>query len=639
MRIIMLDRMDSLWGDLTDLTSAESFGEVNGEHSLTFETRTHLTREMRALWQDGTERWHEWVIDDAEETHDGYEYDATWSMQHDLSGIPGGELWASATEGALDPISANAALTIALSPQSRWEVGDVTVQTLSAASLYDGQVWDYLGLLVDAFGGEMEPRIVVDGTGVTHRYVDWKPRIGTEDVTRRFDYGEDCTSIHRTEPSGPCWCGIVPRGGNTGTDEDGVGYTSRIGIEEAPECEGHDAGSPYLFDLEAKENFKRPDGHGGYEYPCLTVNYSLKTEGDEEELLAYALEDLHGYTRPVPTYEAEVMQFVAAGMDAHGVCLGDTVHIVDRDFGSVPLRVEARVTAIRTNLLDPSDVTLTIGNIERLEDGITSLVTRSTTEIANRVDVIEGGGTIVYLKDLLDQMNAELNVTGGYYYFVPGHGIYTYDRAVSDPSEGTEADQVTQIVGGGMRFANSRNQAGDWQWKTVIESGHIAAELVTAARIVSGYIGRPDGAVYIDLDNGVINFGAGATFGGTPVSTIMTDSANAVTTANGAAQKVDDTPIVTLSSTNGTVFKRNLGVTTTIIATIFTPGGLISDATELRRRYGSGAYLQWGWRDVVTDSDHWLVITDPRISQGGFALTVSPEDIDTQAVITCRLNA
>ena len=105
-----------------------------------------------------------------------------------------------------------------------------------------------------------------------------------------------------------------------------------------------------------------------------------------------------------------------------------------------------------------------------------------------------------------------------------------------------------------------------------------------------------------------------------------------------AVQAANDVPIVTLSSTNGTVFKRNLGVTTTIVATIFTPGGRIDNAAELRRRFGSGAYLEWGWRDVVTDAEHVLVNTDPRIGNGGFTLTVDPDDIDTQAVITCSLN-
>lgn len=105
-----------------------------------------------------------------------------------------------------------------------------------------------------------------------------------------------------------------------------------------------------------------------------------------------------------------------------------------------------------------------------------------------------------------------------------------------------------------------------------------------------------------------------------------------------ALQTAEDIPIVTLSSTNGTVFKRNVGVSTTIVATIFTPGGRIDNATDLAERFGVGAYLEWGWRDVVTDADHVLVSTDPRIGNDGFTLTINPEDVDSQAVITCSLN-
>ncbi len=124
----------------------------------------------------------------------------------------------------------------------------------------------------------------------------------------------------------------------------------------------------------------------------------------------------------------------------------------------------------------------------------------------------------------------------------------------------------------------------------------------------------------------------------TTVQTASTNASNALTAANNAVQTANDVPIVTLSSTNGTVFKRNLGIDTTIIATVFTPGGRIDNITELRRRFGNGAYLEWGWRDVVTDADHVLLSSDERITQGGFALVVSPDDIDTQAVITCSLN-
>ena len=152
------------------------------------------------------------------------------------------------------------------------------------------------------------------------------------------------------------------------------------------------------------------------------------------------------------------------------------------------------------------------------------------------------------------------------------------------------------------------------------------------------YIGDPNSTSYILFtpasggNPAHISIGGSVTIGSfKTLSELLADTQAAVQTAN-------DVPIVTLSSTNGTVFKRNLGVDTTIVATIYTPGGRIDNATELHNRFGNGAYLEWGWRDVVTEAEHVIISTDPRIGNGGFTFTVSPEDIDVQAVITCSLN-
>lgn len=152
------------------------------------------------------------------------------------------------------------------------------------------------------------------------------------------------------------------------------------------------------------------------------------------------------------------------------------------------------------------------------------------------------------------------------------------------------------------------------------------------------YIGDPNSTSYILFTPASgstpahISIGGGVSIGSDKtLSEVMEESGLALKTAN-------DVPIVTLSSTNGTVFKRNLGIDTTIVATIYTPGGRIDNATEMHSRFGNGAYLEWGWRDVVTEAEHVIISTDPRIGNGGFTFTVSPEDIDVQAVITCSLN-
>ena len=179
------------------------------------------------------------------------------------------------------------------------------------------------------------------------------------------------------------------------------------------------------------------------------------------------------------------------------------------------------------------------------------------------------------------------------------------------------------------------------------DSGHVVTTLSESITFDSErrqYIGNEDAYILFTPASG--DKQASITIGGANVqlgssktlSQWEADMQQAVDDAAAAVQTAQDVPIVTISSTNGTVFKRSTGVATTLVATIFTPGGRIDNATELRRRFGNGAYLQWSWRDIVTDAEHVLLSSDSRIGNGGFTLTVSPEDIDAQAVIACSLN-
>lgn len=192
--------------------------------------------------------------------------------------------------------------------------------------------------------------------------------------------------------------------------------------------------------------------------------------------------------------------------------------------------------------------------------------------------------------------------SSGYKLLVASDGMRLYD----------DSGQLVAEYGESIDFSSSRPQ-------------HIGGENAYISYYDSDDDGVPD-AIYIG--------GSRITFG----SKTLSQFEQAINDATAARRYAEDVPIVTLSSTNGTTFKRNAGVSTTIIATIFTPGGRIDDATELHRRFGAGAYLEWGWRDVVTDSDHILISTDQRIILDGFGLVVSPSDIDSQAVITCSLN-
>ena len=190
---------------------------------------------------------------------------------------------------------------------------------------------------------------------------------------------------------------------------------------------------------------------------------------------------------------------------------------------------------------------------------------------------------------------------------------------------------------------------GDVLGPHTVSAEKLVAHSITAEELTIQNIVGTGG--WINLASGTFSYGNQATgdgiswdgtnldikgsvrIGGTrkSLNDVATDSANAVKTAN-------DLPVVKLSATNGTVFKRNTSTTTTLVATIYTPAGNIENATTLHNRFGNGAYLEWSWRDVITDADHIIVSTDQRIGNGGFTFTVSPDDIESQAVITCTLN-
>lgn len=193
-------------------------------------------------------------------------------------------------------------------------------------------------------------------------------------------------------------------------------------------------------------------------------------------------------------------------------------------------------------------------------------------------------------------------VAAGYKLLLSSDGSYLYDAS----------GHLVTTYGESIIFDSSRPQS-------------IGGENAHITYYDSDDDGVPD-SIYIG--------GSSVSIGGKTLS----EFTQAIDDASEAKQIAEDIPIVTLSSTNGTVFKRTMGVSTTVVATIFTPGGRIQTASQLTSRFGAGAYLEWGWRDVVTDADHVLPTNDPRIGMGGFSLTVSPEDIDTQAVITCSLN-
>jgi len=97
-----------------------------------------------------------------------------------------------------------------------------------------------------------------------------------------------------------------------------------------------------------------------------------------------------------------------------------------------------------------------------------------------------------------------------------------------------------------------------------------------------------------------------------------------------------DANVLRIDSSRGTVFKNNQ-VSTVLSVTVYTAGLRITDISALRAKYGAGAYLQWYWQRLDDDDYGIIVASDPKLSDDGFRLTLTPEDVDTKVTFRCEL--
>ena len=490
-RVIRVGRDDSLLEEISanDVFALVRTEQINGEHSLEITTSVVLPKETRLLTQGGDGKWREWVVmgEDAEHASGRSPigtYYAVWSLQHDMAVTTVDKM-----PGTQTPVRAALALDDAISGTERWARGTVTQTTTGGASMWYKSGWEALSIVVDVWGGELDATIEVDAKSITGRKVDLYSKMGDQTARRRFDWGHDLTGIRRKVEEAPVAVRIIPRG--KGEETKSGGYGRKIDIKSV------NSGVEWLQNNQTAPLYRLSDGSGGWEYPTVVVeNGDIETPADLKKWAQGVLED---YTTPRVTYDGDVLQLARAGLDPQGVALGDAIQCVDRGFSEEGLRITGRVTAMRVNELDDNDVRLTVGY---LTQGIAGRL-NSITKIGQAVADMNGGTltTADYLNSLLARLNGDINASGGYTYITEGQGIRTYDKAVTDPLVGAEADKVTEIKGGTIRIADSRNAQGEWEWRTVFVSGHIAADMVTAAQLTTGYIRSADGKSYWDLDS------------------------------------------------------------------------------------------------------------------------------------------
>lgn len=104
--------------------------------------------------------------------------------------------------------------------------------------------------------------------------------------------------------------------------------------------------------------------------------------------------------------------------------------------------------------------------------------------------------------------------------------------------------------------------------------------------------------------------------------------------ANG--QDGEDAVVLRLDSTRGLVFKNNW-YDTQLRVTVIKGGESITDLQALQAQFGVGAYLQWYFRKQADQEWSTMSVSDSRITEGGFCLTVTPDDVDEQITFQCDL--
>ena len=384
LRVLIYEHDDTPVCDLpiNDVFELKRVEELNAEHALSITTTKVLKKGQRLLTKDAKGKWREWVVMGIDDEHtQGKQpigtYYCPWSLQHDLMGTmcykqPG-------TGGSL--VSAAAALQDALSETARWSAGTVNVTTTAKASMWRMTAWEALAVLTETWGGEIDAEITVSGTGVVRRQVALKNAIGQEVATRRFDWAFDLTEIRRKVADDPNACRIVPIGAAQQTED---GYGRKITIESV------NGGKDYLENAAVKNYYRLPNGSGGWEYPTkLVENPEID---DPAALKAWGQSILEENTTPRVTYEANVLQLAAAGMDTKGLDLGDAVQVVDRGFYEEGLRLQGRVLKITTNEL-ANEIDVEIGSLAPTLAQTIRALSKTSSQALSLATVLNGGTT------------------------------------------------------------------------------------------------------------------------------------------------------------------------------------------------------------------------------------------------------
>lgn len=470
--------------------------ELNGLNNLEFETSKEVEYGQRTLFKDKKGLWNEYIIFDYFKNHENN--DVTYSVYCEDSTS---ELYWYFVDD-LKPRNATCSSVLRrLLEGTRFEVGYVDDFPKKSFNLYRESVKSCLWKILDQYGAEINVRIVVDKTGIIHRYIDLRKRIG-RDVGKRFTYKKDIGSIKKTTSIKDLCTAlhgygkgeeIVKEDGTPSRNDNKIGggdYGRKIDFSEI------NGGKTYVEDNEARLKYglgkERRHIFGQADFPDCE---------DKHELLRLTKEKLKELSKPKITYELKVEDISRyEGYIGEGVDLGDTVYVIDKE---IDTRVQTRVISIKDNPIEEiEDSEIVLGNfIKDLSDNFASYEKLKSTfendrnKFNKELNKLANGVKSSYIQKILEKFNKELNETGGWVYAEEGEGLLILNA----PKEGNPT-QAINLKGGKIAIANHKNADGSFAYETFGDGDGFTANLIRAG-VLKG------GKVFFNLEDGTFLIG------------------------------------------------------------------------------------------------------------------------------------
>ena len=494
---------------------------------------------------------------------------------------------------------------------------DSTVTGLGITSYYRISVLEALDKISETWGVEIDSEIEINQNGISKRLITVSKKLG-DDTGKRFSFGKDILSITRTVDESEVITALYGFGAslqieNESEDDKESGYTRKIDFSEI------NNGKAYVENLTAKNEYGIRGVDGTIYHRFGQVSFD--NIEDKVELKRLTEEKLVELSKPTITYETTVADLSVAGYILEGVGKGDTVKIRDKD---LDLALEARVLEL-THKYDENEIEITLGTYKNLYGSDIMSVSEIVRRLADKENIYdrsrffnEDGTNFSKFETILEDINNR---------FESGTTNITFDEnggiTFTDKSTDEESSWAMNLSSYGLRIANTKHANGTWNYNTAITGKGIVGSTIISNSITVNQLAADVGKELDISSNSAITSRVSKT-------EILTDPEIQ------EALKGEDAVTVHIDSVSGNIFK-NSSIATTLVVSIIEGEDWIQNSTDLKKKYGNTAHIQWREKKFGTLTYVDLSDSDSRLSDNGFLLTVSANDIETKSTFKCDL--